>query len=271
MDKRKFIRWTVKARRFTATIRDAPGLFRAASDGAVFLDEVGDMPLPMQAKLLRVIEQQEVVPVGDSLPRKVDVRVLSATNHDLKTEVARGNFREDLYYRLAVFPISLPPLRGRREDIAVLASRFLSAAAERQHKRIGGFGPGVMEFLARFDWPGNVRELRNEIERAVALASDGELIEANHLSTTIRDADGGMRAAVERVEDRAQAWCRIPAVTGKSFAGERVSLRQLRATVEASYIGQVLREHQGNVSRAARALGVSRPGLQKKIKEYHLR
>jgi Nif-specific regulatory protein len=256
---------------FTGAIRDNPGLFRAASDGAVFLDEVGDMPLSMQAKLLRVIEQQEVVPVGDSLPHKVDVRVLSATNHDLKTEVARGHFREDLYYRLAVFPIGLPPLRGRREDIAVLASRFLSAAAQRQHKRIGGFAPGVMEFLARFDWPGNVRELGNEIERAVALARDGEVIEANHLSPTIRNADGRMRAADERVEYPAQAWCRMPVGTGKSSAGETVSLRQLRATVEASYIGQVLREHQGNVSRAARALGVSRPALQKKIKEYRLR
>jgi len=256
---------------FTGAIRDSPGLFRAASGGSVFLDEVADMPLPMQARLLRVLEQQEVVPVGDSFPRKVDVRVLSATNRDLKTEIARGSFREDLYYRLAVFPICLPPLRDRREDIPILASRFLSAAAERHHKRLRGVAPDAIEALVRFAWPGNVRELRNEIERAVALAGEDEFVEARHLSMALTSAIAENGTDGVPLQSPAQPRRAIPADTKKGLRGERGSLRQVRASVEASYIGQVLRENQGNVSRAARALGLSRPALQKKIKEYHLR
>src|SRR6516164_6397701 len=133
---------------FTGAIRDNLGLFRAAAGGVVFLDEVADMPMPMQAKLLRVLEEQEVVPLGDNFPRKVDVRVISTTNRELKAEVAGGRFREDLYYRLAVFPISVPPLRRRREDIPLLAARFLNAAAERQHKSVAGLDAEAMEVLA---------------------------------------------------------------------------------------------------------------------------
>ena len=155
---------------FTGAVRDNPGLFRAANGGVIFLDEISDMPMSMQAKLLRVLEEEEVVAVGDSFPRKVDVRVLSATNRDLRAEVERGNFRQDLYYRVAVFPIRLPPLRERREDIALLAAYFLNAAVERYHRRIDGFDPETLEILTRYDWPGNVRELRNAIDRAVALA-----------------------------------------------------------------------------------------------------
>lgn len=256
---------------FTGAIRDNPGLFSAASSGTVFLDEVGDMPPPMQSKLLRVLEQQEVVPVGDSFPRKVDVRVLSATNRDLKAEVAHGNFREDLYYRLAVFPIKLPPLRERCEDIPVLAGRFLSAAAERQHKRISGLDPVAIESLMLFDWPGNVRQLWNEIERAVALAGDGEFIEARHLSPTIRNVDGGTKATAAQVEYPAEQWGRIPAGTRKPLDERTGSLREVLAAAEAGYITQVLYEHQGNVSRTASALGVSRVALYRKIKEYRLR
>ncbi|HXZ88328.1 MAG TPA: sigma 54-interacting transcriptional regulator [Candidatus Binataceae bacterium] len=256
---------------FTGAIRDSPGLFRAASGGSVFLDEVADMPLPMQARLLRVLEQQEVVPVGDSFPRKVDVRVLSATNRDLKTEIARGAFREDLYYRLAVFPICLPPLRDRREDIPILASRFLSVAAEKHHKRLRGISPAAIEALMRFGWPGNVRELRNEMDRAVALAGEGEFVEARHLSTALTTAVSENGTSGARVESPAQPPRGIPGETKRDFRGETGSLRHVRATVEASYIGQVLREHSGNVSRTARALGLSRPALQKKLKEYHLR
>jgi transcriptional regulator with PAS, ATPase and Fis domain len=121
----------------------------------VFLDEVAEMPAQMQAKLLRVLEQEEVIPVGDTFPVKVDVRILSATNRDLKQEVDKGTFREDLYYRLSAFPIRVPPLRDRREDIALLASRFVAGAAERHQKRIAGIEPAAIELLLKFDWPGN--------------------------------------------------------------------------------------------------------------------
>ncbi|MGH7934936.1 MAG: sigma-54-dependent Fis family transcriptional regulator, partial [Candidatus Binataceae bacterium] len=172
---------------FTGAVRDNAGLFRAASGGIVFLDEVGDMPLAMQAKLLRVLEGQEVVPIGDSFPHKVDVRVFSASNRDLKAEVTAGRFREDLYYRLAVFPIRLPSLRERREDIPLLVAHFLAAASERQHKCLSGFDSRSMTLFQRFDWPGNVRELRNEIERAVALAGEGDAIGPDLLSARLRE------------------------------------------------------------------------------------
>src|SRR5206468_12448506 len=142
--------------------------------GVIFLDEIGEMPLAMQAKLLRVVQENEVTPVGDTRPSKVDVRVISATNRDLKAALTARAFRQDLYYRLAAFPIRLPPLRERREDIPLLATRVLEAAAERHKKRIPGIDPAALDLLVRFDWPGNVRQLQNELERAVALARDGE-------------------------------------------------------------------------------------------------
>jgi transcriptional regulator with PAS, ATPase and Fis domain len=142
----------------------------------------------MQAKLLRVLENGEVVPVGDTRPRRVDVRVISATNRDLQGEVAQRCFREDLCYRVAAFPIRMPPLRERREDIPLLADRFLTAAAARHQKQVSGIDPAAMALLVRFDWPGNVRELQNEIERAVALARDGTMVSREHLSPKLGEA-----------------------------------------------------------------------------------
>ncbi len=258
---------------FTGAIRDNPGLFRAAAGGVVFLDEVADMPLPMQAKLLRVLEEQEVVPLGDNFPRKVDVRVLSATNRDLKIEVASGRFREDLYYRLAVFPILLPRLRERREDIPILTSRFLSIAAEQQHKSVKRIDPAALEMLIQFDWPGNVRQLRNEIERAVAMTPNGDVITPTRLSpathvTNERKAPAAEgRWSRERIHENGG-----PSATAEEHEeGAKTPLRQARAAFEANYIVKALRRHQGNVSRAAQALGLSRASLQKKMKDYRLR
>jgi Nif-specific regulatory protein len=267
---------------FTGAIRDNPGLFRAAAGGVVFLDEVADMPLPMQAKLLRVLEEQEVVPLGDSFPRKVDVRVLSATNRDLRAEVAAGRFREDLYYRLAVFPIALPPLRERRGDIALLATRFLTIAAEQQRKSIPGLEPEALELLTRYDWPGNVRELRNEIERAVALARASESVTPEHLSAPLRTQRGLDNGAPLNHAGSSRRRRAVPVATlaaaqaptdSDEAAGEdsKGPLRRARAAFEADYIAKVLDSHQGNVSRAAIALGLSRASLQKKMKEYRLR
>jgi Nif-specific regulatory protein len=254
---------------FTGAVRDSPGVFRAAAGGVVFLDEVAEMPARMQAKLLRVLEQEEVVPVGDTFPVKVDVRILSATNRDLKQEVEKGTFREDLYYRLSAFPIRVPPLRDRREDIAVLASRFVAGAAQRQRprKQIAGIEPAAIELLVKFDWPGNVRQLRNEIERAVALAHDGDTVGPNHLSA-------GLRGAPER-PGIARMAAAPPSAPAAVEAGEAVGsprpLREARAEFEAKYIADVLRRCQLNVSRTAQVLGISRPALQEKMKTYHLR
>jgi len=252
---------------FTGAVRDSPGVFRAAAGGVVFLDEVAEMPARMQAKLLRVLEQEEVIPVGDTFPVKVDVRILSATNRDLKQEVEKGTFREDLYYRLSAFPIRIPPLRDRRDDIELMASRFIAGAAERHRKRIAGIESAAIDLLAKFDWPGNVRQLRNEIERAVALAQDGDTIGPSHLSANLRGAPE--RPGLTRTA----AVTRLAPATAE--AGAAVSsprpLREARAEFEAKYIADVLRRHGLNVSRAAQALGISRPALQEKMKTYRLR
>jgi len=241
---------------FTGALQDRQGLFEAAEKGTIFLDEVGEMPAAMQAKLLRVLAQGEVVPVGDTRPRTVDVRVISATNRNLAGEVAEQHFREDLYYRLGAFPIHLPALRTRREDVPLLAQGFMASAADRNRKRIPGIEPPAVERLVRFDWPGNVRELRNEIERAVALARDGEAIGLAHLSARVREAGDDPAAT---------------AAVSATVAMDGTSLLRARSAFEARYITEVLRQQGGNVSRAARALGLSRVMLQRKMKAYGLR
>src|SRR5262245_49030528 len=188
------------------------------------------MPPASQAKLLRVLQEGEVVPLGDTRPRRINVRVIASTNRDLHAEVDARNFREDLYYRIAAFPIRLPPLRDRRDDIPLLADRFLAAAAERNRKRIHGFEPEALELLVAYDWPGNVRELQNEIERGVALARDDDRIGRGHLSARLL----GPQAAR----------CAPPPVP--EVAPGVVELRPARAAWEAQHVATVLQLHQGN-------------------------
>jgi transcriptional regulator with GAF, ATPase, and Fis domain len=241
---------------FTGADRDQPGFFRAASGGIIFLDEIGEMPLAMQPTLLRVLQDGEIISVGDTRPEKVNVRVFSATNRDLKEAVASGRFRADLYYRLAAFPIELPPLRARRRDIPLLAARFLAIASERQQKEIHEFDPAAVDLLDKYDWPGNIRELQNEIERAVVLAPRGESIRPEHLSDQLR----------KMTEDS-----KPKPVISATPASSDALLREARAGFEARYIAEVFANNGGNVSRTATALGISRISLQRKIKEYGLR
>jgi two-component system, NtrC family, response regulator HupR/HoxA len=245
---------------FTGADRDRVGLFEATTGGTLLLDEIGEMPLAMQVKLLRVLQEGEVTPLGDTKPRPVDVRVLSATNRDLSIEVTQRRFREDLFYRLASFPIVLPPLRERREDIPVLVERFAAHAAHAHRKRIDGIAPEAMDCLQRFDWPGNVRELQNEVQRAVVLAEHGETLAVEHLSPRLR---GGPEAT-----DQAE-----PIVGEEPAAGAQpaAQLREARAQFEARHIADVLRQQGGNVSRAAVVLGLSRMQLHRKLKEYGIR
>jgi len=242
---------------FTGADRDQPGFFRAASGGIIFLDEIGEMPLAMQPTLLRVLQDGEIISVGDTRPEKVNVRVFSATNQDLKAAVTAGKFRADLYYRLAAFPIQLPPLRARRRDIPLLAARFLAIASERQQKEIHEFDPTAMDLLVKYDWPGNIRELQNEIERAVVLAPPGESIRPEHLSDELRGV-----TAVPKAK---------PLKISLTPASNDALLREARASFEARYISEVFAQNGGNVSRTANALGISRISLQRKIKEYGLR
>jgi len=254
---------------FTGAITGQPGMFRSASGGTIFLDEVGEMPLAMQAKLLRALEEGEVTSIGEARPQKIDVRIISASNRDLRQAIAAGSFRKDLYYRLAVFPIQLPALRERREDIPLLTARFLHACVERDGKRIPGFDPATVEALCAFDWPGNVRELRNEIERAVALAHDGETIASERLSPALRAAAANGSAPVAASASHGE---QAPAPeTGEKPAPDPVALDKAREKFEAKFIAEALARYKGNVQRAAAALGVSRATLLRKIKQYKLR
>lgn len=254
---------------FTGAVEDHPGLFRAAAGGVILLDEIGEMPRAMQAKLLRALQENEVTPIGDTRPIRVDVRVISATNRDLQAALSAHTFREDLYYRLAVFPIRLPPLRERREDIPLLATRFLEIAAERHRKAVPGLAQGVLELLTAAPWPGNVRELQNEMERAAALVTDGEMISMQHLSPGLRMAGAGRPAAIE--PSTADSTGQSSNATSAAASTGVTPLAEVRAAAEKQYIAEVLGKHRGNVSRAAVALGVSRVALQKKMKRYGLR
>ena len=240
---------------FTGASADRAGLVEEADGGTLFLDEVGDMPAPAQVKLLRTLENNEVRRLGDSTPRLVDVRVIAATHRDLVAEVAAGRFRGDLYYRLSVVQIELPPLRERREDIGLLAAYFLDRLARRAGRGKLAFAPGTERLLERYDYPGNVRELENAIEHAIAV-SDGSVLLPGDLPSAFRTPRmlsapaGPAPAAVPAEADRA-SW----------------SL----ADVERDHIQTVLDRHQGNATSAARQLGISRTTLWRKLRQYGLR
>lgn len=229
---------------FTGADRRKEGKFVQASGGTLFLDEIGEMPLTMQAKLLRVLQEREITRVGGEAVISVDVRVVAATNRDLAASVKNGEFREDLYYRLNVVELNLPPLRERRDDIPLLASRFMASFAEKNRKTIKGFTPRAMDILVRYDWPGNVRELMNMIERAVVLSR----------SEWLEETDFPIRLTAE------QQQYRIPETA--EYPDEPLDEIEKRA------ITVMLGRTDGNKSEAARRLGITRKTLHKKLKEY---
>jgi two-component system response regulator HydG len=250
---------------FTGARDDRAGLIEAADHGTLFLDEIGDMPLPSQVKLLRTLESSEVRRVGDTATRLVDIRVIAATHRDLAREVEEGRFREDLYYRLNVVQIDLPPLRERREDIGLLAAYFLEKASERAGRTLV-FSPEAMQLLERHDYPGNVRELENAIEHAVAIG-DGPLIRAADLPAAIRTP----RLLTERASGAVAAPAAAPATGAASVAAGDARLGWSLADVEKEHIRRVLAHHAGNATTAARQLGISRTTLWRKLREYGLR
>ncbi|MBX3249636.1 MAG: sigma 54-interacting transcriptional regulator [Myxococcales bacterium] len=232
---------------FTGATDDKKGLFELAHEGTLFLDEVGEMPLSLQAKLLRVLQEGEVRPVGANRTRRVDVRIVAATNRDLEIEVKEGRFREDLYYRLRVFPLRLPSLRERREDIPLLAGHFLKRYAEEFGRSVRGFSQQAMELMQAYGWPGNVRELENEVQRLIIQVDDDGFIQPQHLSPRIRQSE---EVAAER------------------FRSTKGTLKEMVEQVEKQILREALEEHDNNKSATAKTLGITREGLHKKLKGY---
>ncbi len=230
---------------FTGADRRKEGRFRLANHGSIFLDEISEMSVAMQAKLLRVLQEKEIQRVGGEEVLRVDVRVIAATNRDLKAEIKSGRFREDLYYRLNVVTLAVPALRERREDIPLLAQHFLDSFAEKNRKQIKGFTPQAMDRLVRYDWPGNVRELMNAIERSVILCR-GDYVSEMDFPLSVSDVPAPEREAV-----REELLADLPL--------EEVEKVTILKTLESA---------GGNKSETARRLGITRRTLHKKLKKY---
>ena len=229
---------------FTGADRTRMGRFEAANGGDIFLDEIGDLPLSTQVKLLRVLQEKEIEKVGDHRPISIDVRILAATNKDLNTLMEEGLFRQDLYYRIGVIPIILPPLRERREDIPLLVESFINRIRLKTDKPISGMSRAALELLIAYDWPGNVRELMNVIEYAFVLCSEGEIM-PKHLPAKV---SGQTMSTVPR----------------------RRVFQQLDANEERRRLMEALTAAGGNKSEAARTLGISRVTLWKRLKAYDI-
>ncbi|MBC17478.1 MAG: two-component system response regulator [Desulfovibrio sp.] len=233
---------------FTGADKRREGRFMQANKGTIFLDEVGEIPMPMQAKLLRAIQEREIQRVGSDLPINVDVRIIAATNRDLFDDVKEGKFREDLYYRLNVVNLAVPALVDREGDVALLAKFFLDQFAKRNRKPMKGFTPAAMDMLVKYPWPGNVRELENTIERAVIL-SVGEYVSDRELPSSVKD----------HFDDVNSGDPNMAAMAGLSLDD-----------IEKMAIIETLTKTKGNKSEAAKLLGITRTTLNNKVKKYEI-
>ena len=233
---------------FTGADKNKKGLFQEAEGGTIFLDEIGELPLSLQVKILRVLQENEIRPVGDSKTMQIDVRVIAATAKNLEEEVGKGTFREDLFYRLNVLPIKLPPLRNRPEDIPLLSQHFIDKFSISLDKEIKGITSAAMSILLKHSWPGNVRELENVIERAVVLAEGKNLVPENFPSNL------GVESLTDKMDD---------------FL-EEYSLKAAQKVLEKRLITRALEKTGGNRTRAARLLEISHPSLLSKIKVYNI-
>jgi two-component system response regulator AtoC len=231
---------------FTDAVRDKKGLFEEADGGTLFLDEIGELPLSLQVKMLRAIQEEEIRRVGDARPTRVDVRIVAATVRDLEKDVEERRFRQDLFYRLNVLPMTLPPLRSRPDDIPILVEHFLARSSKRLGKTVDAVRPDAMKLLASYHWPGNVRELENTIERACVFADD-ETITPEVLSEQIVQA-------TDRV--------RLTLTTGE------LSIKKTTRIIEEELITRALRKTGGNRTAASKLLEISHRALLYKIKEY---
>lgn len=242
---------------FTGAVTTKPGLFEVADGGTVFLDEVGNISMAIQAKLLRVLQEREFIPVGGTKAKKVDIRLIAATNKELEKMIKEETFREDLYYRLNIVPIYLPPLKERQEDIPLLAMHFLKKYAEEMGKGLKGFTPEAMEKLMKYPWPGNVRELENMIERTVVMIED-EMVRVEHLILP------GQREK-ESWEDH------IPMRSEELKELKKQVREKAVEEIEKAFVLNALERHNWNVTRAAEDVGMLRPNFQALMRKYNLR
>ncbi len=230
---------------FTGALRDRPGLIEEAHGGTFFLDEIGDLSHSLQSKLLRLLQEKEFRRVGDNRIRRVNVRFVSATNKKIEREVGRGRFREDLYYRLKIFSIEVPPLRDRREDILVLINHFMGEYCRRMKRERVYLTPRSLELLMNYSWPGNIRELQNEIQRCIVLSGNGSLIKEEHLSSKIN-----LRQEVHHPSS--------------------YDYFRAKADFEKRFLNQALSQFQYNRAKTAARIGLSRQGLFKLIKKHNI-
>jgi DNA-binding NtrC family response regulator len=244
---------------FTGAVTSKPGRFELAHGGTLFLDEIAEIPVSMQVKLLRALQEQEFERVGGIKTITVDSRLIAATNRDLKASLADGGFREDLYYRLNVVHVHLPPLRDRPSDIPLLLEHFVAKFNTKLERSVTGLEDAAMKQLLGYDWPGNIRELENVVERCMIFAEDGE-VGAQHLPAEIRDSDGQVELSLV---------AGIGATPGET--GLKEAVREATLKLEREFIGRALDQTGGNVTHTARLLKISRKSLQNKMKELGLR
>jgi len=248
---------------FTGAVKDSAGVIRTAAGGTLFLDEIGDLPLDVQPKLLRFLQEGEIQPLGEQRPIKVDVRIIAATNTDLEEMVAQSRFREDLYYRLNVIRLRVPPLRERRSEIPTIVNYYVNHYSAKFGRREIQMTPQAIDLLMVADWPGNVRQLCNEIQRVIARAEDGAVITPEQLSPELRHM--GTPVTPPGSVTPIGASSAGPSVT---VPLQNVTLADALAEVERSLIAEALRKHNGNISRAARELGLTRRGLYLKLERH---
>jgi DNA-binding NtrC family response regulator len=245
---------------FTGAVRAKPGLMEVAHRGTLFLDEIGELPLPLQVKLLRTLQERQLRRVGGTAQIDVDVRLVSATNRDLREAASRGQFREELYYRVNVIAIQLPPLRARAGDVKLLAFAFLKRYGG---QRVTGFDDEALRTLEAYAWPGNVRELQNVVERACALA-DGDRVSRGDLPDYLRQGGGAMSGAPRPPSS-------VPALPPSGDLPLKDAKEQWMRTLEGSYLRDLLERHGGNVSAAAKAAGIDRKTFHRLINKYQIR